>query len=329
MLYPDLRRLALVRPTGMEAAAPSEATAPFFNTNEEQSRAAAEVTRRVEAAREAAQENVVNTWSGLTPQQQGAVIELLKLEKERRRNDSYAANASEKTKVIKGMRHYESLLPANLQERAWRNQPWQVVLNGPEHRELFEAVDQPGFYGWQIGEDEPNQPKDYSDRRDGVFNPYGGWDTPRYYTPWTGAGYASRPTGAFNDDYQRERQARLAWEAYEASRELGAPPGAPPAPPPPDRQPELNVWNGLNAAQQNIVLLILAEIKKLREYRYGYDGHGIQVPDSVAKAVDYYTAQLPPALNTPAKFKSVNWELALSGMPEYNYVFGLGGYRGD
>lgn len=311
MLYPDLRRLATVRPTGMMAA-PAPGASPPFNTNQEQSRAAAEVARRVAAAQAAARDNVVTIWQGLTPPQQQAVINLLELELQRKRNELYADSTMEKERVTKGMNNQERVLPAYLGRRKWKQQPWQVVLNGPGHGHLFEAVEGPGFYGHQIGEDQPNQPKDYG--RGLVYNPYGAWENPFSHTG---------STGAFNDDYQREYKARLAWEALDRLNDLTPPDGVPPAPPPPPQQPELNAWNGLNGNKQNIVLEILAEKKKLRNYRGGYRGDGPQVPDSVAKAIEGLTAQLPPALNTPKKFDSVDWELALEGQPEYDYVFGL------
>jgi len=337
MLYPDLSRLAIVRPTGMMAAPAPAAPSPF-NSNEQQSRAAAEVAQRVAAARAAAQANVVTTWNGLTQQQQQAVIDLLELDLQRKRNDVFAASTMEKDRVTKGMRVQEALLPANLHSRKWRGQPWQVVLNGPEHRHLFEAVEEPGFYGHQIGEDEPNQAKEYG--RQLVFNPYGGWENPRHYTkPWTGATpeeLQAAENKAWAEAFyagatpaEQDAAARRAREALERMDNLFPPDDVPPAPPPPEQQPELNVWNGLNAAQQNIVLLILAQKKELREYRSGYRGYDPGVPDRVAKEVEFLTAQLPASMNTPETFAMTDWELALEGQPEYDYVFGIGGYKGD
>jgi len=322
MIYPDLRRLSLACPTGMmQAAAPAAPAAP---------------------APAAGPPNVVTIWNGLTPQQQQAVIDLLQLDKQRKINDAYAATTAAKTLVIKGTRNNEALLPAELRNRAWKGQPWQVVLNGPAHRYLFEEPEGPGFDGHQIGEDEPNQAKDYG--RHLVYNPYGGWEKPRYYNkPTTGVVPASlseqdaearwaweRLNGA--TPASQDQEARRAWEALDRLNDMTPPDDAdvPPAPPPPEQQPELNAWNNLPAGNaQNIVLAILAEQKTLREWRAGYRGHPPQTPDRVAKEVEFLTAQLPPALNTPAKFNSVNWELALEGKPEYDYVFGLGNYQSD
>lgn len=314
MLYPDLSRLALACPTGMMQAA--AAPAP--------------------AAPATGLANVVTIWNNLTPLQQQTVIELLELDKQRAANNMSSANTMDKTLVFKATRNKEALLPLELQNRQWKQQPWIVVLSAPQYRHLFTAAEEPGFYGHQIGEDEPNQAKDYG--RHLVYNPWGGWEHPRYYN--------SRPTGANPASLaERDEQARLAWEyltnrgatpasqdaearraqeALDRLDELRPPDGVPPAPPPPEQQPELNVWNGLNGAQQNIVLLILAQKKELREYKAGYKGHPPGVSDRVNNAVEYLAAQLPPALNTPAKFNSTDWELALEGMPQYDRFFGIG-----
>jgi predicted Fe-S protein YdhL (DUF1289 family) len=323
MLYPDLSRLALACPTGMmQAAAPTAPTAPA-----------------PAPAPAAGPPNVVTIWNGLTPLQQQTVIELLELDKQRAANEMSAATTMEKTLVFKATRNKEALLPLELQNRQWKQQPWIVVLSAPQYRHLFTAAEEPGFYGHQIGEDEPNQAKDYG--RHLVYNPWGGWEHPRYYN--------SRPTGAtpeelraaeskaWADAYyagstpaEQDAAARRAREELERMDELLPPDGVPPAPPPPEQQPELNVWNGLNGAQQNIVLRILAQKKKLREYRAGYRGHDeAGIPDSVANAVQALAAQLPASMNTPEKFAMTDWELALEGQPEYDYVFGIGGYKGD
>lgn len=340
MALPNLGRLPLAAPTGMMQAPASNGPPDPFNTNPMQSAAADEIARRVAARAAAGQQNVVEIWQSLAPQQQQAVVELLKLEKQRTTNDLFANTTAQKTEVTKAMNYYERMLPANLHNRKWKGKPWQVVLTGPEYADLFTSPEGPGFYGYQIGEDEPNQPKDYG--RQLVYNPYGGWDNP----------YSSmnRPTGATPEEKQaaadeawaaayyagatpaeQDQAARRAREALERMENLMPPDDAdvPPAPPPPDQQPELNAWNALNANYQDIVLQILAQKKKLREYRYGYRGHEPGIQNSVPNAVEHLTAQLPPALNTPQKFNSIDWELALQGQPAYDYVFGIGGYRSD
>jgi len=309
MIYPDLCRLKIDCPTGM-----------------------------VQAAAQAATPNVATVWHSLTADQKGAVIQLLKLEKQRLANNMGVPSTAAKTLVIKGVRNYTSMLPAYLQGGLWKSQPWQAVLSGPLYADLFTAPDDPGHKGYQIGEQHPNQPKDYADRL--VHHPYNDWENSAYIN--------SRHTGAMPASLsERDAEVREAWEALNggatpASRDAEArrneealerlnnmtPLGVPPAPPPPDQEPELNVWNGLNVNQQNTVLKILAQYKELREYRGGYFGHEPQVYARVMNMVEALLAKLPPALNTPTKFRSVDWELALRGQNQYSRYFGVGGYRG-
>ena len=312
MLYPDLGRLKIACPTGMMQAAAQMAPAPF--------------------ALPAGAHDMVATWVNLTLPQRQVVIELLELDKQRAENAIRSASTMEKTRVFKAMRNKQQLLPFELQDNRWKSKPWQVVLTGPHYRYLFTAPEDYGFYGHQIGEDEPNQAKDYGSRA--VYNPYGAFEHPREWRNHT--------TGAANDEsawyaydqlvagglsphpeHLAERDANLALERQERLMNMSPPDGAdvPPAPPADQYQENFNAWEGLVWWQQMTVLHILKNKKVIRDWNAGRRESPTS-KEAAKKSIKFALRKLPLALNNEKKFNSINWEVALQEYPEYNHLFG-------
>ena len=194
------------------------------------------------------------------------------------------------------------------------------MLTGPEHRHLFEAAEPPGFYGHQIGEEEPNQPKDYG--RGQVYNPYGNWENP--YHHYTGA------TGAFNHDYQNERQAQLAQERLDSLVNQAPYPAT--FIPEEDPAPHVAIWQSLNQGQKATVEEILKLKKALRDFRSANVGPS-DTPTLVEKGVRWWLANggLPTNitfngnqvidLSMKRGFNTVQWNLAMKNEHQYDYLF--------
>lgn len=152
-LLPDFSRLSLKSATGMMQAGAAAWHPPLSDP--------------------------VAVWNYLTLDQKSAVVNLLQADLQRKINEATLAGTNAKTLVIKTMNHYEPMLPSWLShQRAWQSMQWEQALSGPEYKHLFLDPDPAGFSGSQMGEVSPNQARDYG--RGQVYNPYGGFENPRY-----------------------------------------------------------------------------------------------------------------------------------------------------
>ncbi len=161
MLYPDLSRLSIACPTGAnndhEASGsndPPQYNDPPLPPDDEYD----------------------PDWDNLSEEQKEAVIGLLTIEQEERRNNCYPyATSIDKDRWIKGKRNYRKRLSAYLLTN-WHKFRWHKIDEVRDKVPWYEGDENNGnICGLEAGQSD--QPNEYGE---GVYNPRGNWEHPSW-----------------------------------------------------------------------------------------------------------------------------------------------------